>query len=71
MASVRRTEVSIPVRRGGKIYHYVVRDKITPEDPYLVMVRAAARARQLRREYNATPPSRALRDFLIKPGSVA
>ena len=63
LARVRRTEVSLPIRRQGKIYHYVVRDKVTPEDPYLVMVKAAAFARQSGKEYAAAAPSRALRDF--------
>jgi hypothetical protein len=65
-ALVRRKEVPINIRQGGRIYRYVLRDKIAPEDPYLVMVKAAAFAIQTGEAYNGTPPGRDIRDFLIK-----
>lgn len=62
----RRTEVPIDIRKDGRIYRYVLRDKIAPEDPYLVMVKAVAFAIQTGEAYNAVPPGRDIRDFLIK-----
>lgn len=61
-----RTEVVIPVRKGGRIYRFVLRDKVIPEDPYLIMVKAAAFAIQTGEAYNGTPPGREVKDFLIK-----
>ena len=61
-----RTEVSINLRKAGRIYRFVLRDKIVPEDPDLVMVKAAAFAIQTGEAYNGTPPNRGLKDFLIK-----
>jgi hypothetical protein len=56
----------IPVRKGGRIYRFVLRDKVIPEDPYLIMVKAAAFAIQTGEAYNGTPPGREVKDFLIK-----
>jgi len=61
-----RTEVPINVRKDGRIYKYVLRDKLVPEDPYLVLVKAGAFARLTGEAYNGTPPDRAVRDFLVK-----
>jgi len=61
-----RVEVPINIRRGGRIYQFVLRDKVLPEDPYLVLVKAAAFAIQTGEAYNGTPPDRSVRDFLIK-----
>lgn len=61
-----RQEVEVSIRKEGRIYNYVLRDKIAPEDPYLMMVRAAAFSIQTGEAYNGTPPSRSVRDFLIK-----
>ncbi len=65
-----REEVTINLRKAGRIYRFVLRDKIVPEDPYLVLVRAAAFAIQTGEAYNGTPPDRALKDFLIKDSVV-
>lgn len=65
-----REEVPITVRSEGRLYRYVLRDKIMPEDPYLVMVKAAAFSIQTGEPYNGTPPSRSVRDFLIKSSLV-
>ena len=61
-----REEVTINLRKDGRIYRMVLRDKIVPEDPYLVLVKAAAFSIQTGEVYNGTPPNRALKDFLIK-----
>jgi hypothetical protein len=67
---VGRQEEEVTIRKDGRFYHFVVRDKIAPEDPYLVMVKAAAFAIQTGEPYNGTPPSRGIRDFLIKQAVV-
>jgi hypothetical protein len=67
---VGRQEVTIVLRKDGRAYRFVLRDKIAAEDPYLVMVRAAAHAIQTGEPYNGTPPSRSVRDFLIKQSVV-
>jgi hypothetical protein len=65
-----RQEVSINIRKDGRVYRFVLRDKIAAEDPYLVLVKAAAHAIQSGEPYNGTPPSRSVRDFLIKQSVV-
>lgn len=61
-----RAEVPINIRKDGRIYRFVLRDKIVPEDPYLVGVRAAGFSRLTGEPNNWTPPARSVRDFLIK-----
>lgn len=65
-----REEVVINLRKDGRIYRFIARDKVTPEDPYLVMVKATAFAIQTGEAYNGTPPSRTIKDFLIKSSTV-
>lgn len=65
-ALAKRKEVPINIRKDGRIYRYILRDKVAPEDPYLVMVKAAAFAIQTGEAYNGQPPGRDIRDFLIK-----
>jgi hypothetical protein len=48
----------------------VLRDKITVEDPYLVMVKATAFAIRTGEPYAAEPTPRAVRDFLLKSSVV-
>jgi hypothetical protein len=48
----------------------MLRDKIAPEDPYLVMVKAAAFSIQHNEPYNGTPIPRSVKDFLIKTNLV-
>jgi len=67
---IGRQEVPINIRKDGRIYRFVLRDKIAAEDPYLMMVRAAAFSIQTGEPYNGTPPSRGVRDFLIKQSVV-
>lgn len=61
-----RTEIFSAVMKNGRVYRYVVRDKIVPEDPYLVQVKAAAFAIRMREPYMGRTPDRALKDFLLK-----
>lgn len=65
-----RTEVPITVKKGGRLYTFVLRDKVVPEDPMLVMVKAAAFAISENEPYNGRPPDRAVKDFLIKGNTV-
>jgi hypothetical protein len=61
-----RREVPVTLRKSGRLYRFVVRDKIGPSDVYLVLVKAAAFAIQQGEPYRAVPPARSLRDVLIK-----
>jgi hypothetical protein len=61
-----RTEVKFTLRKNGRLYKFVARDKLRPEDPYFVMVKAAAFAVRNGEPYNGKTPSRALKDFLVK-----
>ena len=65
-----RDEVELNIRKNGRIYRYVLRDKLVPDDPYLVMVKAAAFAQQTGEAYNGTSPSRNVKDYLIKDSVV-
>lgn len=67
---IGRQEVSIAIKKDGRTYRFVLRDKIAAEDSYLVMVKAVAHAIQTGEPYNGTPPSRGVRDFLIKQSVV-
>lgn len=61
-----RNEVPISIRKDGRLYHFVLRDKVVPEDPYLVLVRAVAFAVQENEPYSGRAPERSIRDFLVK-----
>jgi hypothetical protein len=65
-----RTEVPITIRKNGRLYNFVLRDKISIEDPYLVLVKAGAFAISQGELYNGLPPERSVRDFLIKQNLV-
>jgi hypothetical protein len=65
-----RAEIPVSLRKGGRIYRFVLRDKIVPEDLVIVMMKAAAFAISQGEPYSGTPPSRQLRDFLIKQDTV-
>ena len=65
-----RVEVPISIRSDGRIYRFILRDKVVVEDPYLVMVKALAFSIRQGEPYPATPPSRKIRDFLIKTRDV-
>lgn len=61
-----RTEVSFTLRENGRLYRFVARDKIFPEDLYFVLVKAAAFAIRHAEPYNGKTPERNVKDFLIK-----
>ena len=61
-----RQEVFVNLKKDGRMYRFVVRDKIAIEDPYLVMVKATAFAISQGEPYAAQVPERSVRDFLIK-----
>ena len=65
-----RQEVVINLRKDNRIYNFVMRDKIVPEDPYLMMVKALAFAIRESEPYNGTSPARSVKDFLIKDSVV-
>ena len=65
-----RNEVLFSFKTGGRLYRFVARDKIIPEDPYFVLVRAAAFSIQQGEPYNGRTPERPLKDFLIKTNIV-
>jgi hypothetical protein len=65
-----RTETVKRFVKNGKMYTMTWRDKITIEDPYMVMVKAAAYAIQMGEPYAARTPRRDYRDFLIRSSLV-
>ena len=70
VCNTTRTEVPLTLKKNGRMYRFVVRDKLVIEDPYLVLVKAAAFAIRQGEPYSGTPPTRAVRDFLIKSNVV-
>jgi len=65
-----RVEIPVSLRKGGRIYRFVLRDKVVPEDLLIVMMKAAAFAISQGESYSGTPPARQLLDFLIKQNVV-
>lgn len=65
-----RVEVPVTIRKKGKLFRLVLRDKLVPEDMYLVLVKAAAYALQSGTANAALPPARSVKDFLIKDSVV-
>jgi hypothetical protein len=63
---VPRTVTTTRVVKNGRMYTMTWKDKISIEDPYLVMVKAAAYAIMTNEEYGATLPRRSYRDYLVK-----
>ena len=63
---VGRQEAEVVIRKFGRTYKFVVRDKITVEDPYLVLVKAEAFALQQGELFAGTSTERAVKDFLIR-----
>jgi hypothetical protein len=61
-----RTEVPINIRKDGRLYKFVLRDRVVPEDAYVPLVKAIAFAIQQGEPYAGTPTSRTIRDFLVK-----
>jgi hypothetical protein len=65
-----RVEVPVSLRKEGRIYHFVMRDKIVPEDILMILVKASAFAISQGEPYAGTPPARSVKDFLIKDSVV-
>ncbi len=65
-----RTEVPLTIRKDGRFYRFVLRDKVLPEDGYLMMVKATAFAIANGEPYNGRAPDRSVKDFLIKDSVV-
>lgn len=61
-----RTEVPFTLKKGGRLYQYVLRDKIEVEDPYLVLVKAQAFAIRAGENNAGRSPERSVKDFLLK-----
>jgi hypothetical protein len=61
-----RNEVPISIRKDGRIYRFVLRDKISIDDVYAVGVKAVAFAIQQGEPFAGTPTARNVKDFLIK-----
>jgi hypothetical protein len=65
-----RTEVPVSIRKDGRIYRFVLRDTVVPEDVTSTMMKAAVFSIAQGEPYAATPVSRAVRDVLIKQNTV-
>lgn len=61
-----RTEVTLSVVAEGKSYNVTLRDKVAPEDPYVVMVKAVCFALLSGEPYVGKYPDRTVLDALIK-----
>lgn len=61
-----RIELTFSLKKDGRIYNFVLRDKVVPEDAHLILVKAAAFAIQTGEAYSGETPKRSVRDFLIK-----
>lgn len=61
-----RQEIHATFLKDGRMYNVVLRDKIVPEDSYLVQVKAAAFSIGMREPYMGRVTPRSVRDFLIK-----
>jgi len=61
-----RIERQVTVRKNGRLYRFVIRDRIVVEDPFLVMVKAAAFSIAQNEPYVGRTPPRSIRDFLLK-----
>ena len=56
----------LSIFKDGRIYNFVLRDKVIPEDSYLVLVKASAFAISQSQPFNGKSPDRAVKDFMIK-----
>ena len=65
-----RSEVNFSIKQYGRLYNFVVRDKVVPEDVLLTLVKGIAFAIQQKEPYAGKPPARSVRDFLVKSNVV-
>lgn len=61
-----RNEVPITLRKNGRLYRFILRDKIVVDDIYLIGIKAAAFAIQQGEPHAGVPADRTVKDFLIK-----
>lgn len=61
-----RNEVPINIRKDGRLYKFILRDRVVPEDAYVPLVKAIAFAIQQNEPYAGTSPSRSVKDFLVR-----
>jgi hypothetical protein len=61
-----RQSVVVTIRKFGRLYTFTLNDKVTVEDPFLVLVKAEAFAIKQGEPYVGVTPERPLRDYLIK-----
>ncbi len=66
----KRQEARAVLRKEGRLYTVVLRDKVVVEDPYLVLVKAAAFAVREGEPYMGRVTPRPVRDFLIRSSVV-
>ncbi len=65
-----RMEVPVSLRKDGRIYRFILRDKLVVEDLLLMMTKAAAFSIAQGEPFSGTAPSRSVKDFLIKQDTV-
>jgi len=65
-----REEVVLNFRKDGRLYRFVLRGKVVPEDGYLPLVKAIAFAIQTNEPYAGSAPARSVRDFLVRSNVV-
>lgn len=65
-----RTEIPINIKKDGRMYQFILRDRIVPEDLYLPMVKAIGFAIGQNEPYAGKAPERPVRDFLVKSNVV-
>lgn len=61
-----RTETYKTIRKDGRLYRMVIRDKVIVEDPYLVAVKAQAFGIRTNTEVTMETVPRSVRDALIR-----
>ena len=65
-----RQEVTATVQKDGRLYTITIRDTVVVEDPYFVLVKAAAFAISQNEPYMGRSTPRSVKDFLIKSNVV-
>lgn len=70
MCTPCQQEVRVAYKKDGRMYTMILRSRITVENPYLTMVKAAAFAIGQGEPYVMQPPPRKVRNFLIRSNVV-
>src|ERR1700692_4092913 len=65
-----RTESTVRMQSAGKMYNFVFRDKVGPEDWFVTDLKAPVFSISRTEQYRGVPPARVVRDFLIKTNLV-